>query len=293
MLEPGPAEKKYVGTLLSGLRILDMFTRDQQVLGIGEIAHALDLHKSSASRLAATLAHAGYLRLAGSQGTYRLGGRLAALGQLARQGTDLVEWVRPHLEQLTLVTGETGHLAVLKGQDAITLAVTEGWHTIRMHSWEGKTSRAYISSMGKALLTQFSSKDLRDIYGTDTFEKFTPKTTGSMDELIREIRRVQVLGYGVDDEEMEIGMRCVSAPVFDSAGDVVASISISGPSQRLVPSVVPEVAEHVRWHAAQASRDLGALRGAPADWPAVPDQQPEPPSYLANLRKPGDSHQQN
>jgi DNA-binding IclR family transcriptional regulator len=276
-------ERRYVSSLLHGLMILDMFSRDRQEISIGEMAAELDLHKSSASRLAATFAYAGYLQPTGRQGSYRLGGRIAGLGELMRHSLDLVGTVTPHLERLSAATGETGHLAVIRGTDATTLAVTEGWHTIRMHSWVGKTSPAYVSSMGKALLAGLAEQELRALFEGEEFHVMTKNTVRGIDPLLRQVAAIRERGYGFDDEELEIGMRCVSAPIADSSETAVASISVSGPSQRMTLDVTPELARHVRWHAALASRALGSVSGVPDGWPSPPPE-PEPLSYLAPRR---------
>jgi len=272
--------RRYVASLMHGLMILDMFSEDRETISIGEMANELGLHKSSASRLASTLAHAGYLMPVGVQGSYRLGARVGALSQLASQPVDFVATVVPHLRRLTEDTGETGHLAVLKGNDTSTLAVVDGWHTIRMHSWVGKVSPAYVSSMGKALLASLDDEELCSRYGVGDFEQMTSHTIACLDDLLQQVRLIRRRGFGFDNEELEVGMRCISAPILDRSGDTVASISISGPSQRITEERVGEIAEHVRWHAACASRDLGARLAVPSGWPRPPATEPPPLSYL-------------
>jgi DNA-binding IclR family transcriptional regulator len=279
------ADRRYVSSLLHGLMILDMFSRDRQEISIGEMAVELDLHKSSASRLAATFAHAGYLQPTARKGSYRLGGRIAGLGELMRHSLDLVGTVTPHLERLSAATGETGHLGVIRGTDATTLAVTEGWHTIRMHSWVGKTSPAYVSSMGKALLAGLAEQELQALFEGVEFQVMTENTVRGVHQLERQVAAIRERGHGLDDEELEIGMRCVSAPIADSSGTAVASISVSGPSQRMTLDVIPELAQHVRWHAARASRSLGSVSGVPDGWPPPPPE-PGPLSYLDQARRP-------
>lgn len=280
----GAADRRYVSSLLHGLMILDMFSRERPEISIGEMALELGLHKSSASRLAATFAHVGYLQPTATKGSYRLGGRIAGLGELMRHSLDLVGTVTPHLERLSEVTGETGHLGVIRGTDATTLVITEGWHTIRMHSWVGKTSPAYVSSMGKALLAGLDDRELRALFEGVEFQVMTDNTVRGIAELLTQVAVVRERGYGVDDEELEIGMRCVSAPIVDSSGTAVASISVSGPSQRMTRDVIPELARHVRWHAALASRALGSVGGVPDGWPPPPPE-PEPLSYLDASRR--------
>src|SRR5262249_42494450 len=101
-----------VGALLHGLAVLDMFRHDRTVIGVADIAKNLNVHRSTASRLAATLASAGYLEQAGEQGRYRLAAKLAALGEIAAAETDLHRASEGPLRDLVSRLGETGHLGV-------------------------------------------------------------------------------------------------------------------------------------------------------------------------------------
>jgi DNA-binding IclR family transcriptional regulator len=241
-----------ITALRRGLDILDMFSADRPVVGIIEIAAELGIHKSSASRLAATLAGSGYLS-ATSAGNYVLGARIGALGSLVASRQDLTAVVTPFLADLVEVTGETGHLAVLDGTMAKTVQVVDGWHTVRMHSWVGKLSPAYCSSMGKALLAGLSTAGVEERYPDGTLPSLTEHTITTVPHLHEELGRIRRNGYCLDYEELEPGLRCVAAPVFSPAGTVDASISISGPAQRLSRSRMTVLARLVRWHAWRAS----------------------------------------
>ncbi|MCL2581085.1 MAG: IclR family transcriptional regulator [Streptosporangiales bacterium] len=253
-----PARDGLVGSLLHGLAILDMFERDRPVISLPEIAENLGVHRSSASRLAATLAAAGYLQPAGEKGKYRLAGKLAALGALATDKAELRRAVLPHLRDLVARCGETGHLAILDEDEAVTVEVVDGWHTVRMHSWVGKRSPAHCSSMGKALLAGVADDYLTTIYPGPRLERRTPATITDRAGLRRQLADIRARGYAADLEELEADLCCVAAPVFGSAGDVVASISVSGPASRINDATIPEVARDVRRTAWRISQRLGA-----------------------------------
>src|SRR5918995_700610 len=104
------APPSHVGALMHGLAVLDLFSADEPVLGVGEMARRLDLHKSSASRLAATLSAAGYLERAGAPGRYQLGAKLVRLADLAADGLDVRRLALPRLRELVAELGDTGHL---------------------------------------------------------------------------------------------------------------------------------------------------------------------------------------
>jgi len=241
-----------IGALLHGLAVLDMFTQDRPVIGIAEVARELGVHRSTASRLAATLATAGYLEVAGEQGRYRLAAKLAVLGEVAAAGSDLRGAALPALRDLVSLLGETGHLGVLEGTEAVTVAVVDGWQTVRMHSWVGKPSPAHCSSIGKALLAGLAPADFAARYPDRDLPASTEATITSR-------------------EELEPHLCCVAAPVFGRDGMVTASISVSGPASRLRnPAAVAAVAAAVRHAARQVSARLGAPPDVPG-WPATRD----------------------
>jgi DNA-binding IclR family transcriptional regulator len=249
---------------LHGLAVLDMFTLDHPVVGIAEVARELGVHRSTASRLAATLAAAGYLEVAGEQGKYRLAAKLAVLGEVAAAGSDLRGAALPALSDLVSRLGETGHLGILEGTEAVTVAVVDGWQTVRMHSWVGKRSPAHCSSIGKALLAGLTPADFAARYPDPGLPACTPATITSRAELEKCLADVRAHGYAEDLEELEPHLCCVAAPVFGRDGAVVASISVSGPASRLrEPSAVASAATAVR----DSAHQISARLGAPCDVP--------------------------
>jgi DNA-binding IclR family transcriptional regulator len=257
-----PPRDGTIGALLHGLAVLDMFTKDRPVIQIAEVARELGVHRSTASRLAATLATAGYLEVAGEQGRYRLAAKLAVLGEVAAAGSDLRGAALPALRDLVSQLGETGHLGVLEGTEAVTVAVVDGWQTVRMHSWVGKRSPAHCSSIGKALLAGLDPADFAARYPDRDLPARTQATITRRDDLARCLADVRTHGYAEDREELEPHLCCVAAPIFGRDGAVTASISLSGPASRLrEPAAVAAVAAAVRG----AAREISARLGAPTE----------------------------
>jgi DNA-binding IclR family transcriptional regulator len=197
------AGRGLIGSLLHGLEILDMFERDRPEIGIGEMAQQLGLHRSTTSRLAATLAVAGYLEPAGEPGRYRLSGRLAALGELAAAEGDVRRAALPYLRELVQELGETGHLGVLEDTEAVTIEVVDGWQTVRMHSWVGKRSPAHCSSMGKVLLAGLSAAEFGARYPGPRLAARTDQTITGTGVLRQHLAEVRERGYAVDRGELE------------------------------------------------------------------------------------------
>ena len=128
--EPG-----LISSLRKGLDVFDMFSRDRTVVTVGEIAKHLGLHKSSASRIAATLVALNYLRVAPKSSGFQLGGKLARLGSIAVIDTSVTNVAEPIMQALAENTGETCHLGVLEASDAVTVALVDGSFSLRLHSW--------------------------------------------------------------------------------------------------------------------------------------------------------------
>lgn len=256
---PGPSNAALVSTLAHGLDILRLFTDDHQAVSVSEMARAIGVHRSNASRLASTLQSMGFLARdsEGAGAAYRLGPQLIRLGRLAAQGTDLVRQTLGPLRRLVQLTGETGHIGVLDGGDAVTVAVVDGWHTVRMHSMVDKRSPAYNSSLGKACLAGLDEAEVRALYRGRRLTPKTPNSVTSQAQLLRVLAETRRRGYAVDDEELELGLRCLAAPVRDAAGRTVASLGISGPALRLTEAAQDELARQVMTAAAQASAALG------------------------------------
>lgn len=263
----GTARDGLVGALLHGLAVLDMFDRDRPVVAVAEMARQLGVHRSTASRLAATLAAAGYLEQAGELGRYRLAAKLAVLGELAANDSELRRAALPYVRDLVQELGETGHLGVLDGAETVTVEVVDGWQTLRMHSWVGKRAPAHCSSMGKALLAGLTPAEFKARYPDNELAPRTAASITTRTRLEQALDHVRARGYAEDREELELHLCCVAAPVFDRSGQVAASISVSGPASRITAAAVPDIAVQVR----AAARRISAALGAPAAIPGWPD----------------------
>jgi DNA-binding IclR family transcriptional regulator len=251
-----------VGALLHGLAILDLFSADERVLTVGEMSRRLDMHKSSASRLAATLSTAGYLEPAGAPGRYRLGSKLLGLAALAAGADALPQVATPILERLVAACGETGHVAVLDGTESVTVGVVDGWRSVRMHSTVGKRSPAHATAIGKALLAALPDAEVKRRYGRRALAQRTPNTIETVPTLLDHLHEVRERGWAADSEELEPGLRCVAASVADHTGAVVGAVGLSGPADRMTASVVRRLGRDLRATAAEVSAALGARAAA-------------------------------
>lgn len=247
-------------SLLRGLAILESFSPERTVLGVSELSHRLGLHKSTVSRLAAALESADFLERAGQPGRYRLGPKLARLGGLATVGLDLRRVARPALLNLVQTCGETAHLGVLEGAESVTIDFVEGRYAVRMHTAIGKRAPIYCSALGKALLAALPAAEVQTRLHGVTLQARTVHTVTTIARLHHDLEAVRRQGYAYDDQELEIGLRCIGAPIYDGAGRPLAAISISGPAARINAETLEQLASNVLAAAAEVSARLGAPR---------------------------------
>jgi len=194
--------------------------------GVSELARRTDMSKSTAYRLLEVLVRNGVVERSGSG--YRLGGRLHELGRsVYAPGHDqLRDLLIPELTELFQATGETVHLAVLRGSDVVYLAKLYGRRQVRSPSRIGGRAPAHCTAVGKALLAY----DLGDVAGQldGPLRRFTPHTHGDSRSLQTELSRVSQEGVAFDRQEIQLGLECVAMPVADASGRPVAALSVSG-----------------------------------------------------------------
>ncbi len=225
--------------------ILDLLGASDNSLSLAEICQRMGLHKSTAHRALMALERTGMIERAPAS-RYRLGLKLYDMGSRAVEQIDLRSRVHPHLRKLALRVGETVHLGVLHQTRVVYINKIEPINRrVCISSRTGTSNPVYSTSLGKAILAYMPAEDVAKTVSKIQFTSFTSKTLASPDELLEALDRVRRRGYAVDDEEMEIGTRCVGAPILDTSGHPIAAVSISGSATRLAAHCVPAIAQHV------------------------------------------------
>jgi DNA-binding IclR family transcriptional regulator len=238
--------------------ILELLAR-QGDTGVTEIAVELGVHKSTAFRLAAALELRGLVEQSGERGKYRLGLGLVRLAGAAIVRMDLTQQSRPVCERLAAEVAETINLAILDADAAVNIDQVLGPSAITTHNWVGQRTPLHATSSGKVLLAHLSAAAI-DARLAAPLPRYTPGTITDGKALRRELAQARERGYASTVEELEEGLNAVAAPIFADNGQVVAAISVSGPSFRLTSGRIPAVAEAVRRAAADVSARLGHVR---------------------------------
>src|SRR5271163_1818467 len=239
------------------LAMLEAVSQASDGLSNAEISRKLNIPKSSASYILRTLENQGYLTRDGESGKYRVGLKILSLSRGALGGLDVRGVALPIMRHLTHQTGLTCHLAVLDGPDAVYIEKVEPEGFIRMDTWVGRRMRVHATSVGKAIVAHIPQEQLEEILRKSGMEKRTPKTITTQPRLFRELEKVRAQGYAVDDEENNLGARCVGAPIFDERGSIEAGLGLSGTTQQVSPQTMPRILEAIKDAARHISMGMG------------------------------------
>jgi DNA-binding IclR family transcriptional regulator len=244
--------------------ILSLFSADRPELAVVEIAELLDRPRSTVYRILGTMADAGFLDQDPVTGRYRVGMRLAMLGELARHSTSLQRTVFPSLLRLSETTGEMTSLMVPSGGEGVTVDVVESYHPLKIPGHLGGRFPLHATAGGKVLLAWRPSDDIERALGR-SLERRTANTITSPLRLKRELESVRKLGYGVAKGEWLEDVYAVAGPVRDHRGQVVGALGVACPKSRWKQRHIRVMVDAVLAGAAAATRALG---GSASDRPA-------------------------
>lgn len=249
--------KDTVQSVDRALTILEELSDYEDGLGITEISRNINLHKTTVFRLMGTLIEKGYVEQDAETNKYKITLKLFELGSKKLEKMDILTIARPHLKRLVRETSEVVHLVILDGTDIVYIDKVESESTIRMHSRIGKRAPAYCTAVGKAMLAHHSDNDVERIWKNSRILKYTENTITNFDEFKEELRIIKERGYSIDNEENELGVRCVGAPIFNHKREVNFAISVSGPIMRITDDKVEEIAQKVMECSSNISKELG------------------------------------
>lgn len=246
------------------LDVLEAFTSDDASLGVTDLAQKLRLHKNNVFRLLATLETRGYVEQDKETGRYRLGVRTYEAGSMFLHHLDLKRLARPALDSLRGKTGETVYLAISDCGWAVYVEMVESDQPVRVASRLGRRLPAHATAAGKALLASLSREEQKVAIGREPLSIFTPHSIVEPDRLLDYLTRIPALGYAVEDEEFEVGIRGAAAPVLGFEGRLLGAVECSAPAMRLSHErVKTEIALSVQVAAREISSRLGAERVTP------------------------------
>jgi IclR family transcriptional regulator, KDG regulon repressor len=248
-----------VKAVIKTISILEGLAHRDQV-GVTEIATATGMSKATAFRFLTTLEQLGYVQQDVDQGTYSLTLKLFEVAGIVRARRTKLDDVKPALHALAEATRETVHLATLESDHLVYLYKIESTLSLKvsMRSEVGRSAPLYCTAVGKVMFASQPAERRNALIRSMDFHRFTPRTITDSDELQAELTRIAEAGYALDNEEHELGVRCIAAPIRNSEGTVIAALSVSVPSVRLTDDKMEEYRTHVLTTAERVSAIVGA-----------------------------------
>ncbi|MEG0227726.1 MAG: IclR family transcriptional regulator [Lachnospiraceae bacterium] len=236
--------------------IIEVLSNSSVSLSLSEIAKSTDMSKTTVHRLLSTMCNRQYIEK-NKDHTYTIGIKMFETVSYHINNLELQTESRPYLSNLKAELGLTSHLGILDGDEVVYVEKMDTYPGTRLYTQVGYRSPAYCSSMGKCLLAALSGDELEDALYHCSFNKFTKNTITNFSDFKRYLKIVRNQGWAMDNEEFQLGHKCVGAPIYDYRGDAVAAISASGPSVLLSDDKLELVIHHVKEAAAQISKRMG------------------------------------
>src|SRR3954467_13885634 len=224
-------------------RLLEVLAQHPEPLGLKQIAQYTQLHPSTAHRILSAMSGDRIVDRV-EPGSYRLGMRLLELGNLVKSRISVRELALPLMRELHSQTGETANLSVRHDDEIVYVERTSsGRSAMRVVHVIGARASLHVTAAGKLFLLEDGFSRLRDYAKRTGLALHTKNTITNLQQLERELERIQSQGWATDHEEAEIGVRCVAAGVRDDAGRLVAALSLSTPADRMKTHWGPLVKE--------------------------------------------------
>lgn len=239
------------------LEILDFLKTTPKGYGVTEIATHLQVAKSTAHRLLSTLEERHYIQQL-EDSNYALGLKFIEMNQHVTKHLDILSIAHPLLEKLCEEVDEIVHLVQLRGDEVVYIDKVEPNQSIRIYSQIGRTAQLYCTGVGKVLLAYRSEDYLqRYLKKHPDFKAYTPYTVKNEAELRKRIQDILKNGYGFDDQEHELDICCVAAPIFDYSGEANYAISITSPTSRMTDTKQAAIIDKLLAFSKALSKQMG------------------------------------
>nr|WP_263323473.1 IclR family transcriptional regulator [Neobacillus sp. Marseille-Q6967] len=237
--------------------VLELFLTSHQELSVKEISDKLGLSKSTVHGIIKTLEFRGYLQQNPDDLKYKLGLKLFELGNMVSNHFDLGKIARPIIKELVDELKETVHLVVFERGEVIYVEKLDGPRALRIYSQVGKKAPLHCTGVGKSILAFQEEEEIERLLSNAELEPYTEFTMTERDEIKKHLQTVREQGYATDDEEIELGLKCVAAPIFDHKGNAIAAISCAAPKMRMDDDRLTEVIQRIKESALRISQSMG------------------------------------
>lgn len=252
----GPSEAGTVQSLDRALRILAIVAEGSG-LSLSEVAEASGLPAPTAYRMLTTLENHGMVEFDKTDQLWSIGVETYRMGSAFLRRRKLVDRARVVMQELMEATGETANLGVAEDDCVVFVSQVETHQAIRAFFRPGTRTAFHASGIGKAVLAHLDRERVEAVIRRAGLEAFTEKTLSTLPALLGDLAIIKARGWSVDDEERNLGMRCVAAAVFNEFGEPIGGVSVSGPTVRVTPQRLARIGPIVRQAASQVTAMIG------------------------------------
>lgn len=252
------ANKYTIKTLSNVFDVLDCFQYGNSELGLSELSRTLELSKNMVFRLLMNLKSRNYIEQNERTGKYSLGIKNYVLGQVAIKTSAIYCNAQIMVDELRNEINETCYYSVLRGKSIQNICTSESSQLVRIVQEYTMTSPLHCTAAGKLLVACKDRGEMVPLVGTGVFQKYTPSTITDLFELKKELRKIQMQGYALENQEYEQGVFAIAAPVMDFKGDIIGAISICAPTCRLTDE---RIEKELVPKAIRAANELSAKLG--------------------------------
>lgn len=225
-------ETKTIKSVTRAFDLIEYMALSDKELGVTEIAEGMDQGVSGMYHLLNTLKESNIVEQNETTKKFKLSLKLWQIGMLAYGKNDISTIFKPYLRKVKELTGETANLTVLNHNQIIYIGQEQSDRLLKMFTKIGAAEPLYCTGAGKILLAFQPKVKQEQILNSIEFIKYTEKTITDRNKLVKEMENIKKRGYGLDEEEREIGVSCIGAPIFGINDEIIACISISGPISR-------------------------------------------------------------
>jgi len=239
------------------INILEAFNAEKPELNLSELVKKTGLPKPTVYRIVEAMVKHNILSKNPKTMRYKIGVKLFELGSIYLASMELRDIAFPYLDWLQQQTGESIHLGILDGNEVVSIEGLESAHSLRLKVWIGKRAPVHCTAIGKAILAFLPLEKQNKIISEVSLHPFTKRTITSKEKLKTELKKIKKEGLAQDLGEHEEGIHCIGAPVFDRKGEVIASISVSGPAVRMTEEKMKKYTPLLFKAASDISKKLG------------------------------------
>jgi DNA-binding IclR family transcriptional regulator len=249
-------DKSRIQSIGKMMGILECFSTVNRHLSLAQIATLAGLPRPTAHRMLSAMKEIGFIEQDARSSSYGLGIRLFELGNIALANMDILREAKPFMDRLSEVSGESSHLGVFNGFEVIVVEREVPAERQSRGIRPGESSPAHCTGVGKAMLAFQRSEVIEQVIAAG-LKVYTTTTISTPEGLRTELAAIRERGYAIDDSEHQVWVRCVAAPIRNSSGHVFASVSVTGPADRMTDTKIASLAPLVVQTADSISRQIG------------------------------------